>query len=529
MVVLAASRCAQLERITPTPYESTRTDHDLAPRPTACTGRAWFSMRRREQRRRRCPLRTCATRGNPRAAAPGARHRTTCSPMTHLLVFSHLRWRFVYQRPQHLLSRLAPHFPVLFVEEPVRGAGPPWLECSAPVPGVTVLRPHTPIDAAGFHDAQLPVLAALLQAHLERAAIDDLVAWFYTPMALPLLADLAPRAVIYDCMDELAAFKDAPRQMRQREAALLKTAQLVFTGGPSLYEAKRMLHPKVLCLPSAVDAAHYAPERALAHPEAMAQAQALQGAIRGPRLGFFGVIDERLDLELLASVADAERAWQLVMVGPVAKIDPASLPQRANIHWLGQQPYELLPQLAAGWDACLLPFARNAATRYVSPTKTLEYLAAGRPVVSTGLHDVKALFADVVRIADDAPAFVDALRATLAEAPNHRADRLAEMQACVWRYSWDETAAAVRRAIASLLAKAPATPHATPATIAARTSGALVKPVAAPIVAPLAARLEPQGDAPAVAPLVARLVGPLADAAGAAIAGSTPRKVAGAA
>jgi glycosyltransferase involved in cell wall biosynthesis len=447
--------------------------------------------------------------------------------MTHLLVFSHLRWDVVFQRPQQLLSRLAPQFPVLFVEEPVHAAAPPWLECSSPVPGVQVLRPHTPIDAAGFHDEQLPVLAALLQAHLERAGIDELVAWFYTPMALPLLADLSPRAIVYDCMDELAALKDAPRQMRQREAALLRTAQLVFTGGPSLYEAKRMLHPRVLCLPSAVDAEHYATDRALARPDAMARAHALQGAIPAPRAGFFGVIDERLDLELLACVAEADPAWQLVMVGPVAKIDRANLPQRANIHWLGPQPYELLPQLAAGWDACLLPYARSAATRYICPTKTLEYLAAGKPVISTGVHDVKALFADVVRIADDARTFVDALRATLAEAPNHRADRLAEMQACVWRYSWDETAAAVRRVLASLLAGAPSTRlRGPPAVIAARSAVTVAVPVAAPIVAPLTARLEPEADAPAVAPLVTPLVGPLAEAASAASARATSREIA---
>ena len=375
--------------------------------------------------------------------------------MTHLIVFSHLRWNFVFQRPQHLLSRLARHYPVLFVEEPIRSDAAAFLERSAPMPGVEVrsLRPHTPIDASGFHDDQLPVLKPLLADHLASQGIDDYVVWFYTPMALPLLTDLEPRAVVYDCMDELSAFKNAPRQMRQRETALLKSAHLVLTGGPSLYEAKRTLHPNVLCLPSAVDAEHYANAAAVKRIEPMRRASALQDGVAKPRLGFFGVIDERIDPRLIAEVADADPAWQLVMVGPVVKIDPAGLPQRANIHWLGQQPYELLPQLVAGWDVCLMPFALNEATRFISPTKTLEYMAAGKPIVSTGINDVKSMFCDVVRIADDAAGFIEGCRAALHEKSHARNDRLADMQACVWRYSWGETVLAVRRAIEALLAQ----------------------------------------------------------------------------
>ena len=373
--------------------------------------------------------------------------------MPHLIVFSHLRWNFVFQRPQHLLSRLARHYPVVFVEEPIRTAGAAFVERSTPMPGVEVLKPHTPIDAGGFHDDQLPVLKPLLADYLASRQIEDYLVWFYTPMALPLLTELEPRAIVYDCMDELSAFKDAPRQMRQRETALLKSADLVLTGGPSLYESKRTLHPNVLCLPSAVDADHYANAVAVTRVEPMQRADALQGAIPAPRLGFFGVIDERLDLGLIAAVADADPAWQLVMVGPVVKIDPASLPQRANIHWLGQQPYELLPQLVAGWDVCLMPFALNEATRFISPTKTLEYMAAGKPIVSTGINDVKSMFSDVVRIAADGAGFVEACRAALAEKGHPRTDRLADMQACVWRYSWSETVQAVHRAIEAVLAE----------------------------------------------------------------------------
>jgi UDP-galactopyranose mutase len=373
--------------------------------------------------------------------------------MPHLIVFSHLRWNFVFQRPQHLLSRLARHYQVVYVEEPIRSKGPASLERTTPHPGVEVLKPHTPVDAAGFHDDQLSVLKPLLADYLASERIDDYFVWFYTPMALPLLTELEPRAIVYDCMDELSAFKDAPRQMRQRETALLKSAQLVLTGGPSLYESKRRLHSNVLCLPSAVDADHYSHAHATARVEPMQRAQQLQGAIAHPRLGFFGVIDERLDLELIAEVADADPAWQLVMVGPVVKIDPGQLPKRANLHWLGQQPYELLPQLVAGWDVCLMPFALNEATRYISPTKTLEYMAAGKPIVSTGINDVKSMFSDVVRIADDAGSFIESCRAALDERGHHRTERLADMQACVWRYSWAETVDAVHRAIEAVLSQ----------------------------------------------------------------------------
>ncbi len=373
--------------------------------------------------------------------------------MPHLLVFCHLRWNFVFQRPQHLLSRLARDFPVVFIEEPMRCEGPAWLERTSPAPGVEVLRPHTPVDAPGFHDDQLSLVEPMIASWLESEAIDDYAAWFYTPMALPLLNGLSPRAVIYDCMDELSAFRNAPRQMRQREMALLKRADLVLTGGPSLYQAKRTQHERVMCLPSAVDAAHYDHANAVADGQRMQRAGELQEMIPAPRLGFFGVIDERLDIELVAAIADADPRWQVVMVGPVVKIDPARLPQRPNLYWLGQQPYELLPQLVASWSVCLMPFALNESTKFISPTKTLEYMAAGKPVVSTRITDVEVMFGDQVAIADDALAFTSACRRALAETGVERAARVAAMAACVARHGWDETAAQIRTAILDVLAE----------------------------------------------------------------------------
>lgn len=401
--------------------------------------------------------------------------------MTCLIVFSHLRWNFVYQRPQHLMSRLSEHYRVLFIEEPVKTDGASRLDVIPRGPTLEVLVPHTPIDAAGFHDDQLAAVQGLLADHLQENAIDDYVAWFYTPMALPLLAPLQPRAVIYDCMDELSAFWHAPRQLRQRETALMKMADFVLTGGPALYEAKCRQHPQVYCLPSSVDAAHFSPTALAAGSEHAVEAEALHAGIAHPRLGFFGVIDERFDLALLQTVAHAHPEWQLVMVGPVVKIDPARLPQAPNIHWLGIQSYDRLPYLLAQWDLCLMPFALNESTRYISPTKTLEYMAGEKPIVSTPVHDVIGLYGDTVRIAPAGPAFVRACEEALAEERSARNRRIGEMLATVQRSSWDRSAASVHQLIEEELSKS--SPTAAPRV--AKPTGVPVVPVAAtPLVAP---------------------------------------------
>lgn len=364
-----------------------------------------------------------------------------------LIVFSHLRWGFVYQRPQHLMSRLGQHYRVLFVEEPVFDQGPAWLDRMPQGPGLEVLVPHTPIDAAGFHDDQLATLQGLIGDYLAAESIDDYLVWLYTPMALPMLAPLTPRAVIFDCMDELSAFDHAPRQLRQREAALLKTADLVLTGGPALYEAKRSQHPNVHCMPSSVDAAHFSPQGLDATTELSREADALQARIPGPRLGFFGVIDERFDVALLETLALAHPEWQLVMAGPVVKIDPARLPRHPNIHWLGMQSYQRLPYLLAGWDLCLMPFALNESTRFISPTKTLEYMAGEKPIVSTPVRDVVGLYGHAVRIAEAGPDFVRACEEALAETDAERAQRKRQMLETVQRSSWDRVAEDVHRLI----------------------------------------------------------------------------------
>ncbi len=352
--------------------------------------------------------------------------------MPAIIVFSHLRWDFVFQRPQHLLTRLARYYPIVFVEEPVCHDGSSFFKISSPAPNVHVYQPHTSIQMTGFHDDQLPQLRKLLRQLI--SDYDDHIAWFYTPMALPLLQELHPRAVIYDCMDELSAFKNAPKQLIQRENALLKVADIVFTGGPSLYEAKRDRHPNVHCFASSVDVAHFeqALDRSNSHPA--------HKNIPGPRLGFYGVIDERFDAELIEYVADAHPQWQIVLVGPVIKIDPATLPLRDNVHYLGQQPYDMLPQFLAGWDVCLLPFALNESTRFISPTKTLEYMAAQLPIVSTPITDVVKPYSGVVRIAHDGPSFVAACEAALLASPQEHSANIEKMHRIVQATSWENTA-----------------------------------------------------------------------------------------
>lgn len=369
-----------------------------------------------------------------------------------LLVFSHLRWNFVYQRPQHLLSRISQRWPVVIVEEPVFAGGPAHVVWQQPLPGVKVLVPHTPVQAPGFHDAQLAFVEPLVFDALRQLGIRPSVHWLYTPMALPLLGRLPGECLVYDCMDELAAFKDAPAQLRDRERTLLRLADVVFTGGPSLFEAKRQFHANVHCVPSSVDVTAFSPDGLDANGPLAQRAAHLQRALPRPRLGYFGVIDERLDLGLVALLADRHPEWSIVMVGPVAKIDPATLPLRPNLHWLGMQPYELLGHLLAGWDLCLMPFALNEATRFISPTKTLEYMAGAKRVVSTPVPDVVALYGHAAEVAHSSREFVAACERTLCESAAQRAEKSEQMRLTVATQSWDYCAETICRQISRSLA-----------------------------------------------------------------------------
>lgn len=354
--------------------------------------------------------------------------------MPTLIVFCHLRWDFVFQRPQHLMTRLAEHYKIVLVEEPIYHEGQAHLQKREVAPNITVCQPHTAIHAPGFHDDQLPTLETLLAEGDLVPEGEKPVVWFYTPMALPLLKAFDPALVIYDCMDELAAFKNAPKQLLQRESALLNIADLCFTGGPSLYESKRERHANAHCFSSSVDAKHFqqAQDRGNSHPD--------QAHVAHPRLGFYGVIDERFDTGLIKEVAAARPDWQIVLVGPVVKIDPKDLPQAPNIHYMGQRNYDDLPKFLAGWDVCLLPFALNESTKFISPTKVLEYMAAELPSVSTPITDVKVPYGDVVAIADTPEKFIAACERMLNMTSEQQAALKERMRAIVANTSWDKTA-----------------------------------------------------------------------------------------
>jgi UDP-galactopyranose mutase len=359
---------------------------------------------------------------------------TNGSTMQSMIVFSHLRWNFVFQRPQHLMTRFARRLPVYFVEEPVADDGPARIEVTEPVPGLHVCRPHLRDAGGGFAAGNLPVLRRLIDELVVSRNLRAPIAWFYTPMALPLLQALDPAVVVYDCMDELSAFLHAPRELIDTERALMKVADVVFTGGPSLYRFKQALHPNVHCFPSSVDAAHFGKGKDPANDHEV------QRDLPHPRLGFFGVIDERFDPDSVALLADTHPGWNIVLVGPVVKIDPATLPQRPNIHYFGQRGYDELPKFLAGWDVALLPFAMNEATRYISPTKVLEYMAAEKPIVSTPVTDVVEPYGHVVHIGRTAQSFVEACELALGEPAAARAKRIATMRGIVSNTSWDATA-----------------------------------------------------------------------------------------
>jgi glycosyltransferase involved in cell wall biosynthesis len=357
-----------------------------------------------------------------------------------LVCFSHLRWDFVYQRPQHLLSRFAKHSRVYFVEEPyfdVKGeAGQEaqleaWLEVSPREDQLQLVVAHLP---EGLSPQQVEAeQARLLNTFFREQGLQNYIFWYYTPMSLGFSSQFSPRLTIYDCMDELSAFKFAPARLKELEQQLFNKADLVFTGGQSLYEAKQHQHPSVWAFPSSIDKAHFGQARQeLPQP-------ADQVAIAEPRIGFFGVVDERADLDLLRAVAEARPDWQLIIIGPVVKIDPAELPQLPNLHYLGGKTYKELPAYLSSWQVAMLPFALNESTRFISPTKTPEYLAAGKPVVSTPIRDVVRPYGEqgLVHIAASPQEFIAAIEKALLQ--QHDQEWMQRVDAFLSTISWDQT------------------------------------------------------------------------------------------
>ena len=339
------------------------------------------------------------------------------------------------------MTRASRDYEVVFWEEPVAaapGERAPCLRLRRTAEGVTIALPALP---AG--------LGALEADAAQRTLLDDLllkvgqtasVTWYYTPMALDFAGHVPAAVTVFDSMDELSAFDGASARLPLLERRLMRGADLVFTGGRSLYAAKRYRHPRVSLFPSSVDAAHFRAARG------EDRSPTWQAGLARPRIGYFGVIDERLDLSLLGDVAGLRPDWQFVMLGPVTKIDPANLPRRPNLHWRGLVPYAELPAYLSGWDAGLMPFASNEATRYISPTKTPEYLSAGVPVVSTPVADVVSDWGQggLVPIAPDAAGVAAALEQAMA---GRTADWLARVDARLAGRSWDATWSSMRELI----------------------------------------------------------------------------------
>jgi UDP-galactopyranose mutase len=377
-----------------------------------------------------------------------AEHPVPDSDRPTLLCFSHLRWDFVFQRPQHLMSRFANDMTVVFWEEPIEigEKETPMLRVRAAEENsnVRIVVPHLP---AGLDEEEREAaLKRLLDAYTAGLS-RPIIAWYYTPMMLPFSRDLDASAVVFDAMDELSKFKFAPAKLLDLEQELIDRADLVFTGGSSLYEAKKDRHDNVHCFPSSVDRAHFCKARARQFDPAD------QEDLPRPRLGFYGVIDERFDTELLDQMAAMRPNWSFVMVGPVVKIAEEDLPKRHNIHYLGPKTYDQLPAYLSGWDVALMPFAMNESTQFISPTKTPEYLAGGRPVVSTPIKDVVRHYGHLegVKIASTAQEFVEACEAALELSRNPESGWLAEADLMLSAASWDTTQARMAGLIHDIL------------------------------------------------------------------------------
>ncbi|MBD3581275.1 glycosyltransferase [Flavobacterium selenitireducens] len=347
-----------------------------------------------------------------------------------MVVFCHLRWQFVYQRPQHIISRFSKSMKILMVEEPVGfnnedEATAIFTEVN---PNLHILQPKV---------RDIEAIAEVLKDYVKNGSIP--VGWFYSAAFSPLLSALKFDTVVYDCMDELALFKDAPQLIIDQEKYLLSNADIVFTGGKSLFESKREMHDNVYCFPSSVDEAHFA--TALNGIEIPADISNLPK----PVVGYFGVIDERIDLEMIAETARKMPEVSFVMIGPLAKISQHDLPKEANIHYTGMKSYVELPNYLKGFDIAMMPFALNDATKFISPTKTLEYMAAGKAIISTRITDVLRDYSECVKFADDADEFSKHISNLLAT--QDQLSTISQYREILDNTSWDATVAKMQSII----------------------------------------------------------------------------------
>ena len=355
---------------------------------------------------------------------------TSSKPSYDMVVFCHLRWEFVYQRPQHLISRMAKNNKVLFVEEPLHFAQGEENQFNLEQvnENLHVLQPKV---------REIKDIEDVLRTYLKTNKIE--IGWFYSAAFSPLLASFKFGTVVYDCMDELSLFKGASPELISQEKFLLSQADVVFTGGKSLYESKNQNHDNVNCFPSSVDRNHFQK----ANQESTEIPVDIKD-IKKPIVGYFGVIDERIDLDLLHKTARLQPEKSFVMIGPLAKIGEEDLPREKNIHYLGMKSYDNLPAYLKAFDIAMMPFALNDATKFISPTKTLEYMAAGRPIISTAIKDVQRDYSHCLEIINSADEFSRAIDQLLKNNNSTMANNYEEILA---KTSWDNTAKKMQQLI----------------------------------------------------------------------------------
>ena len=283
-----------------------------------------------------------------------------------VVVLSHLRWDFVYQRPQHLMTRAAGRHRVLFIEEPL-SADTFAFQMRTDTSGVRVVQPLLP---SGTPD---PDAESWL-----RGALTDLVAeWRGAGWSSGTTRSWPSRSAAISrprSRSSTAWISSARFAVRHQPFARAKTrssvAPTLSSPGAGAFGRRSGACIRVFTVSRAASTF-----RTSRRPGWRSEPPAL-ASIPHPRLVYAGVIDERIDLDLLHALADSG-AGEVVLIGPVAKIDPADIPRGPHIHALGQRPYAELPSFFAHADLGLMPFALNEATRFISPTKTPEYLAAG--------------------------------------------------------------------------------------------------------------------------------------------------------
>jgi glycosyltransferase involved in cell wall biosynthesis len=358
-----------------------------------------------------------------------------------IICFSHLRWDFVYQRPQHLMTRMAREYRIFYFEEPCFDLkeGSYYQIHKETSADVYVVTPHL---APGLNDQEIvEAQKVILDSLLQFQQIKNYLTWYYSPMSYSFSRHLQPYFTVYDCMDELSMFLFAPRSLQQNEQTLLKAADLVFTGGHNLYQAKKNMHENIHAFPSSIDKNHFLSARRCS-PGPSDQAH-----IPSPRIGFYGVLDERLDTEMLGILAERRPGWQFILVGPVVKINPSILPKAPNIHYLGSKQYAELPQYLSGWDIAMMPFALNDSTRFISPTKTPEYLAGGKPVISPSIADVITPYAELglVNIADTPEDFIRIAEAIFRDGASR--EWLSKVDEYLAGISWEKTVNEMRTLI----------------------------------------------------------------------------------